>query len=97
MTWGKVSALVSVITALYGAWFFMEDHFALADDLAATQVYARQVESNSIQTIKDLRIQMISEQLNDLDAKEKFSAGGLTSWDTVRKINLQRQWELLTK
>jgi len=93
----KIAVIIALIGSLFGGWFFLEDHFALAKDHNALESYTHNMEQQTIQTVKDLRIQIIADNLNDLDTKEKFAPDGLTTWDKVRQNSLQRQWEVLLK
>lgn len=93
----KLSTVLALITSLAGGWMYLESHFALASDLETHQEYTKQVEQSTVKTIKDLRIQIIADQLNEIDMKENLSPNGLTKWDKIRQESLKRQWEMMSK
>ncbi len=93
----KLSALFGVLTALAGAWVYLDNQYVGASEYKLHENHAYQVEQDSIQTIRDLRVQILSDQLSELDMKEKLSPSGLSKWDEIRQQSLERQWEVMLK
>jgi hypothetical protein len=93
----RVSAAVGLIVSIVGSWVFLTQQFASAQELREQVYRVDQLEQQTVETIKDLRIQMIADELNALDAKEQLNGSGLSQWDKVRREELKRQWETLNK
>ena len=83
-----IGTTIAIIGVLSGAWFFVDDYFAHADDVQAGQ-------QQTIRTINDLRAQIIKNELNQLEAKIQYNLA--TKYDKVRKKQLEREWEQLIK
>jgi hypothetical protein len=66
-----------------------------AEDRYATKAEHQQLATDAANAVEVLRLEMIAESLEHLDAKEQF--GVLTEYDRVRRSRLEREWDELTK
>ena len=83
-----ISTLVGLIATLAGGWFFMDSRFAHAESAA---------EQHNIIMQKIIRVdkERIVAELRQLEAKEQTI--GLATWEKLRKKDLERQLEELSK
>ena len=63
----------------------------------AAKAAVEQLETETVKTFEDLDVRNTLEELEKLDAKEKFNEGGLNKYDEVRKKQLERKLEQSTK
>lgn len=82
--------LVLVLTS-FGGWFvYNHKTFAARESV-------EQLESQTVQTFEELDTTRTLEELEKLDAKEKFNEGGLNKYDEVRKKQLERKLQTKQK
>lgn len=84
----RLATLIAIIGPLAAALLWAQSHFASATDL-------RRVEQQTVQTIQAIRAQIITDQLNDLEAKKQMNPQGYTKYDAIRQKDLERQWEAI--
>jgi len=83
-----VTSIGALIAMIITGWLFVDERYAHATDV-------QQMEQGVIQTIENLQIRLVTDELSRLETKESLTQ--LNSWEKVQKKNLERQFELLTK
>ena len=100
-TVGKATAVAGLVGSVIGGWLVMDGRWANAQDFerykAEDTARAAEQEQQTVQTIQNLQQQIVADELNKLEAKEQLDPQGLTRYDEVRKKQLERQWEQMTK
>lgn len=80
---GILVSVGTLIGMISGVVLWMESRYAHSDEVAKDL-------DSVVQTIQELRCQMIRDQLNDLAAKEQYS--DLTEYDHVTQQSMIRKW-----
>jgi len=78
--------IVSLIGTVLAAFLFLNAEHANAENFKSFKEYTQK-------EFVDIRIERIVMQLNNISAKEK--QGFASKYDSIRKEELEREWELL--
>ena len=82
--------MVVLVSGAVGIFVYNHNTFA-------AKAAVEQLETETVKTFEDLDVRNTLEELEKLDAKEKFNEGGLNKYDEVRKKQLERKLEQSTK
>lgn len=82
--------MVVLVSGAVGIFVYNHNTFA-------AKAAVEKLETETVETFEDLEIRRTLEELEKLDAKEKFNEGGLNKYDEVRKKQLERKLEQSTK
>lgn len=87
---GLATLLVLLVVSAISVFVYNHKTFAAKEDV-------QKLETQTVQTFENFNIQQTLDELEKLDAKEKFNEGGLNKYDEVRKKQLERKLETLQK
>lgn len=82
----RIVAIGSIVTAVLGAFIYMNALHADAADFKQFKIYSQR-------EFTEIRIERIVLELNNLTRRE--AGGFMTKYDFIREDELEREWELL--
>lgn len=85
-----LTGVVVIIGMLAGAWVYIDGKYARAEAV-------KKLEAEAVVTFKDLRRNLVAEELNYIYEKKSHETYASPPWEKSREQKLQLQWESLAK